>query len=393
VCMSFLAERTKVQASATLALSDKVKELKRAGQDVISLSVGEPDFITPEHVRNYAKQALDEGYTFYPDTAGLIELREAIAHKLQLDNRISVDPKKNLVVTVGGKEGIYLAVMATVNPGDEVIVPNPCWVSYVPCIELAGGKPVYLPLKAGENFRLSAERLENAITRKTKMIIINSPNNPLGTVINRSDLEIIADLAKRKRFLVVSDELYEKIIFDGEKHVSIASFDGMEDLTITVNGFSKALAMTGWRLGYLAAPTKIAERVVAIHGHIVTGACSFIQRAAALAMRDPRTEKSIAEMAAEYLKRRDFVANQLGKITSCVRPKGTFYAFPDISKCGLTSEKFSLELLERARVAVVPGDSFGPSGEGFVRLSFATSMENLEKAFSRMIPAITTIAA
>jgi len=391
--MSFLAERTKVQASATLALSEKVKELKRAGQDVISLSLGEPDFLTPEHVRNYAKQALDEGYTFYPDSAGLIELREAIAHKFQHDNRINVDPKKNVVVTVGGKEAIYLAMMATVNPGDEVIVPNPCWVSYVPCIELAGGKPVYLPLKAKEDFRLSAERLENAITNKTKMIIINSPNNPSGTIINRSDLETIADLAKRKKFLVVSDELYEKIIFDGEKHVSIASLDGMEDFTITVNGFSKALAMTGWRLGYLAAPTKIAERLVALHGHIVTGACSFIQRAAALAMRDPRTEKSITEMAAEYLKRRNFVVNELSKMTDCVRPKGTFYAFPDISKYGLSSEKFSLQLLERAKVAVVPGDSFGPSGEGFVRLSFATSMENLEKAFSRMKTAIAPIQA
>ncbi|MGA2783243.1 MAG: pyridoxal phosphate-dependent aminotransferase [Candidatus Bathyarchaeia archaeon] len=391
--MSFLAERTKVQASATLALSEKVKELKRAGQDVISLSVGEPDFVTPEHIRNYAKQALDEGYTFYPDSAGLVELREAIAHKLQHDNQINVDPKKNVVVTVGGKEAIYLAMMATVNPGDEVIVPNPCWVSYVPCIELAGGKPVYLPLKAKEDFRLSAERLENAITNKTKMIIINSPNNPTGTIINRSDLQTIADLAKRKKFLVVSDELYEKIIFDGEKHVSIASLDGMEDFTITVNGFSKAFAMTGWRLGYFAAPTKIAERMVALHGHIVTGACSFMQRAAALAMRDPRTEKSITEMTAEYLKRRNFVINELSKITNIVRPKGTFYAFPDISKYGLTSEKFSLELLERAKVAVVPGDSFGPSGEGFVRMSFATSMENLEKAFSRMKPAIATIQA
>jgi len=382
-----------VQASATLALSEKVKELKRAGQDVISLSVGEPDFVTPEHIRNYAKQALDEGYTFYPDSAGLVELREAIAHKLQHDNQINVDPKKNVVVTVGGKEAIYLAMMATVNPGDEVIVPNPCWVSYVPCIELAGGKPVYLPLKAKEDFRLSAERLENAITNKTKMIIINSPNNPTGTIINRSDLQTIADLAKRKKFLVVSDELYEKIIFDGEKHVSIASLDGMEDFTITVNGFSKAFAMTGWRLGYFAAPTKIAERMVALHGHIVTGACSFMQRAAALAMRDPRTEKSITEMTAEYLKRRNFVINELSKITNIVRPKGTFYAFPDISKYGLTSEKFSLELLERAKVAVVPGDSFGPSGEGFVRMSFATSMENLEKAFSRMKPAIATIQA
>lgn len=391
--MSFLAERTKVQASATLTLSEKVKELKRAGQDVISLSVGEPDFVTPEHVRNYAKQALDEGYTFYPDSAGLIELREAVAEKFQRENRISVDPKKNVVITVGGKEAIYVAMMATINPGDEVIVPNPCWVSYVPCIELAGGKPVYLHLKAQENFRLSAEQLEKAVTRKTKMLLINSPQNPLGTIIGKSDLEMISDLAKRKRFLVLSDELYEKIIFDGEDHVSIGSLNGMEDFTITVNGFSKSLAMTGWRLGYVAAPAKIADRMVALHGHIVTGACSFMQRAAALTMRDPKTEKCIDEMVAEYSKRRTFVVNELAKIAECVRPEGTFYTFPNISKYGMSSEKFSLKLLEDAKVAVVPGDSFGPSGEGFVRMSFATSMENLEKAFIRMQSALASIPA
>ena len=390
--MSFLAERANVQAAATLTLSEKIKELKRAGEDAISLSVGEPDFVTPEHIRAYAKQALDEGYTFYPDSAGLIELREAIAQKFQQENRISVDPRKNIVVTVGGKEAIYVTMMTTINPGDEVILPNPCWVSYAPMIELAGGKPVYVPLKADEDFQISTERLENALTNRTKMLLINSPNNPLGTICNRAELETIADLAKRKKFLVLSDELYEKIIFDGEKHISIGSLEGMEDYAITVNGFSKAYAMTGWRLGYLAAPSKIAERVIALHGHMVTGACSFMQRAAALAMRDPRTEKSVAEMVTEYAKRRNFVVNELSKITKLVRPKATFYAFPDISKYG-RSEKFSLDLLDRAKVAVVPGDSFGPSGEGFVRISFATSMEILQKAFSRIRSSITSMQA
>jgi aspartate/methionine/tyrosine aminotransferase len=283
-------------------------------------------------------------------------------------------------------------MMTTINPGDEVILPNPCWVSYAPMIELAGGKPVYVPLKADEDFQISTERLENALTNRTKMLLINSPNNPLGTICNRAELETIADLAKRKKFLVLSDELYEKIIFDGEKHISIGSLEGMEDYAITVNGFSKAYAMTGWRLGYLAAPSKIAERVIALHGHMVTGACSFMQRAAALAMRDPRTEKSVAEMVTEYAKRRNFVVNELSKITKLVRPKATFYAFPDISKYG-RSEKFSLDLLDRAKVAVVPGDSFGPSGEGFVRISFATSMEILQKAFSRIRSSITSMQA
>ena len=382
-----------MQVSATLALSDKVKELKRAGQDVINLSVGEPDFVTPDHVRAYAKQALDEGYTFYPDSPGIIELREAISEKFEHDNGINADPKKNIVVTVGGKEAIYVAMMATINPGDEVIVSDPCWVSYVPCIQLAGGKPVYLPLVASEDFKISKERLENAITNRTKMLLINSPNNPLGTTMNKSELEAIADLAKRKKFLILSDELYEKIIFDKGKHVSIASFEGMEDYAIVVNGFSKSLAMTGWRLGYLAAPAKIAEAVVAIHGHMVTGPCSFVQRAAAMAMRDTKTENAIVDMVNEYLKRRDFVVNELRKWTKLMPPKGTFYAFPNISEYGLSSEKFALELLEKAQVAVVPGDSFGPSGEGFVRLSFATSMKNLVEAFDRIKRAIPTIHA
>jgi aminotransferase len=372
---------------------DKVKELKRAGQDVISLSVGEPDFVTPEHVRAYAKQALDEGYTFYPDSAGLFELREAIAEKLQRDNSITADPRKNIVVTVGGKEAIYAAMMATIDSGDEVIVPDPCWVSYVPCIQLAGGKPVYLPIEARDEFRISTKRLENAITDRTKMLIINSPNNPLGKVSSRSELETIADLATRKKFLVLSDEIYEKILFDGEKHVSIGSLAGMEDLAIIINGFSKSLAMTGWRLGYLSAPADIAERVLAVHGHMVTGPCTFAQRAAALAMRDPRTEKSIIDMASEYSKRRDLVVSELGKMAKMkfIRPKGTFYAFPNVSEYGLRSEEFAIELLNRAKVAVVPGNSFGAGGEGFMRISFATSMENLVKAFNRIQTVISTI--
>ena len=331
--MDFLAKKTDIAGSATIQLLDRVKELKRAGHEVISLSAGEPDFVTPEHIRTYAKRALDEGYTFYSDSAGLIELREAIAEKLRRDNGIEADSKNGVVVTVGGKEAIYAAMMATIDLGDEVIVPDPCWVSYVPCILLAGGKPVYLPTDLSSNFRISAERLEETITRRTKMLVINTPNNPTGSVIHRDELEAIADLAKRKEFLVLSDELYEKIIFDSTEHVSIGSLPGMEDFTVTVNGFSKAYAMTGWRLGYLAAPPPIAERVVTIHGHMVTGACTFAQRAIALAMRDDLTEKTVDEMVAEYSKRRDLVVDELGKITgvNCTKPQGTFYAFPNIS--------------------------------------------------------------
>jgi len=386
VAMDFIAERAKVKPSATLGIMDQVKKLQRAGEDVISLSAGEPDFVTPEHIRAYAKQALDEGYTFYSDTPGLMELREAIAEKLQRDNNIEADPKSEIVVTVGAKEAIYSAMMATVNPGDEVIVPDPYWVSYVPCIELCGGHPVYLPLEESEGFRISASQVEKVLTARTKMLILNSPNNPTGSVAARSDIDALADLAKQKHFLVLSDEVYEKILFDGERHYSIASFAGMRDLSIVVNGFSKATAMTGWRLGYLTAPKSIATRVTAIHSHLVTGACTFAQRAAALALRDERTDKSIKEMVSEYQLRRDMVMRELRKIDgiSCCSPRGTFYAFPNVSAYTLNSQELASELLNKAKVAVVPGDAFGIRNKRFIRLSFAAAREKLKIALERI---------
>ena len=384
--MSFIAERARIDTSPTVQISDRAKELKRAGEDIISLSAGEPDFLTPEYIRDYAKQALDEGYTYYPEVPGLLELREAIAEKLKRDNGIDASPKDEIIVTVGGKEAIFLAMMATVNPGDEVIVTDPAWVSYVPLIQLAEGKPVYLPLSESDGFCISAEALERIVSSRTKMLIINSPNNPTGSVLSKPDLETIANLAIHKRFLVLSDELYEKIIFNGEKHYSIASFPGMKDLGITVNGVSKSLAMTGWRLGYMSAPAPIMKRMRAIHSHTVTGACSFAQRAAALALRDPRTQKAIEDMASEYLHRRDLVARELSRIekTSFIKPQGAFYAFPNISHFGLKSLEFAKILLEKARVAIIPGDAFGLRGEGFARLSFATSREKISSAFERI---------
>ena len=384
--MSFVADRPGVKPSATLQILDRVKALKRAGEDVISLSAGEPDFVTPEHIRAYAKQALDEGYTFYPDSAGLLELREAIADKLKRENNIDADPASEIVVTVGAKEAIFATIMATLSPGDEVIVPDPCWVSYVPCIELAGAKPIYLPLSESEGFRISPDRLERIISNRTKMLIINSPNNPIGNVMSKSELEAIAELAKRRKFLVLSDEIYERIVFDGERHFSIASFSGMKEFAITINGFSKAMAMTGWRLGYLTAPRSITKAVTTIHGHLVTGACTFAQRAAALALRDERTDKIVREMVQEYQLRRDIVVRELAKIDeiSCFSPRGTFYAFPNISSFGLKSQELAMRLLDRSKVAVVPGDSFGERGEGFIRLSFATSRERLKTALERI---------
>ena len=391
--MSFVADRPGVKPSVTLQILDRVKALKRAGEDVISLSAGEPDFVTPEHIRAYAKQALDEGYTFYPDSTGLLELREAIADKLQRENNTDADPASEIVVTVGAKEAIFVAIMATLSPGDEVVVPDPCWVSYVPCIELAGAKPICLPLSESEGFRISPDRLERTVSNKTKMLIINSPNNPIGNVMSKSELEAIAELAKRRKFLVLSDEIYERIVFDGEKHISIASLPGMKEFAITINGFSKAMAMTGWRLGYLTAPRSITKAVTTIHGHLVTGACTFAQRAAALALRDERTDKIVGEMVQEYQLRRDIVVRELAKIDgiSCFSPRGTFYAFPNIASFGLKSQELAMKLLDRSKVAVVPGDAFGRCGEGFIRLSFATSREKLKIALERIHDAISEL--
>ena len=390
--MSFIADRAQIQSSATVQILDRVKELNRTGQEVISLSAGEPDFVTPEHIRGYAKQALDEGYTFYPDIAGLLELREAVAEKLQHENGIQADPKDNVIVTVGGKEAIFAAIMATVNPGEEVVITDPGWVTYAPCVQLAGGRAVYIPVSEREGFRMSPDRLDRAIGTKTKMVILNSPNNPTGSVLSKADLESIADIAERRQILVLSDELYEKIIYDG-RHYSIGSFSGMEELAITVNGFSKAMAMTGWRLGYLAGPRTIVQRIKAIHSHMVTGPCTFAQRAAALALQDPRTSVSINKMVLEYSKRRELVVKELEGIEgiSCVKPQGTFYAFANITRIGLSSEKFTREVLEKARVAVVPGNAFGTQGEGFIRLSFAASADELTTAFERVRKAMVEL--
>ena len=324
--------------------------------------------------------------------SGLLELREAIAEKLEDENRIQADPKGDVIVTVGGKEAIFAAIMATVNPGEEVVITDPGWVTYAPCVQLAGGRAVYIPVSEREGFRMSPDRLDRAISTKTKMVILNSPNNPTGSVLSKADLESIADIAKRRQILVLSDELYEKIIYDG-RHYSIGSFSGMEELAITVNGFSKALAMTGWRLGYLAGPRTIVQRIKAIHSHMVTGPSTFAQRAAALALHDPRTSVSISKMVLEYSKRCELVVKELEGIEgiSCVKPQGTFYAFANITRIGLSSEKFTRELLEKARVAVVPGNAFGTQGEGFIRLSFAASANELTTAFERVRNAIVEL--
>jgi aminotransferase len=367
--------------------------MKRSGVHVISLAAGQPDFVTPEHIREYAKKALDEGYTFYPPSPGLPELREAISRKLAEKNGIEADPKSEIIVTVGGKQGVFSTILTLINPGDEVIMADPSWVTYDPCVRLAGGRIVPVPVYERDQFRLMPEAISRAITSKTKLVIINSPNNPTGSVLREEDLKGIADLARDKDLFVLSDEIYEYLIYDDLKHFSIASLPGMKERTITVNGFSKAYSMTGWRLGYLVGPKELVQHILAVHEHSVTGPASFAQRAAAQALEDPRSERSIKDMVAEFNKRRDVIVEGLNSIprVSCVKPSGAFYAFANISALGRSSMDVADLLLEKAHVASVPGSAFGMRGEGFLRLSFANSKENILEALNRMRVALKAI--
>lgn len=385
-----LAKRAEVPNSPTVGMISRVRELKRRGIDVISLGTGEPGFVTPEHIREFAKKALDEGNTFYSDSAGLLELRTAIAEKTKRDNGIDADVNSEILVTIGGKEAVFASMMALLNPGDEVIVSDPGWVSYEPCIVFAGGVPVRIPLYEEKQFGISIEDLEKSITSRTKMIIVNSPNNPTGSVLEKNDLESIANVAVENDLVVLSDELYEYLTYDGIRHLSIGSFPEMKDRTITINGFSKAFAMTGWRLGYMIADKRIVERAKVIHEHSVTGPTTFVQKAGALALRDERSWKFVNEMRAQYQARRDVVVNELNKTDgiSCVKPRGAFYAFPNISSLGKSSIAMSEYLLDKARVATIPGLGFGKRGDSHIRITFTNPEDELKEAIKRIREAI-----
>jgi len=388
--MRAIAERAEIPRSATVGIENKAAEMKRAGIEVISLAAGQPDFVTPQHIREYAKKALDEGYTFYPPSQGLPELREAISEKVSKQNGIEADPKSEIIVTVGGKQGVFSTILALVNPTDEVIIADPSWVTYDPCIKLAGGKVVPVPVREQDQFRLMPDAISKAVTAKTKLVIINSPNNPTGSVLRREDVNGIAEIASDKDLFVLSDEIYEYLVYDNLRHYSMASLPGMRERTVTVNGFSKAYSMTGWRLGYLVGPKEIVQHILAIHEHSVTGPASFAQKAAAEALNDPRSEQSIETMVTEFAKRRNVIVEGLNKIpgVSCLKPSGAFYAFANISALKKSSMDVASHLLEKGRVATVPGAAFGKQGEGFLRLSFANSKENIEKALNRMKEAL-----
>lgn len=349
---------------------------------VISLGVGEPDFTTPWHIREACVYSLEQGRTTYTSNAGAPELRRAVARDLRCRHGLEYDPEGEILVTVGVSEGVDLALRAVICPGDEVIVPEPCFVSYKPCVAFAGGRPVAVPLRASEDFKLRVEDLEPNLTPRTKVLMLCYPNNPTGAIMTREDLEPIAELAREHDLLVVSDEIYGELTYGGE-HVSIASLPGLKERTILLDGFSKAYAMTGWRLGYAAGPAEVLSAMTKIHQYAIMCAPTMAQMAAVEALEHGEEEKR--KMVEHYQRRRRLVLNGFREVgLPCFEPLGAFYIFPSIAPTGLASEEFAQRLLKEEKVAVVPGTAFGESGEGHIRCSYATSVENLTEALARI---------
>lgn len=374
-------------------LADKVLTIKPSGiikffdivtemDDVISLSVGEPDFDTPWHIRDEGIYSLEKGRTFYTSNAGLKELKEEIALYLKRKQGVEYHPQDEIFVTVGGSEAIDVAMRAMLNPGEEVLIPQPSFVSYEPCAILAGGVPVIIDLKPENEFRLTAQDLEMSITDKTKVVVLPFPNNPTGAIMEQKDLEEIADVIIKNDLFVISDEIYSELTYK-EKHVSIVEIPGMQERTVLINGFSKAYAMTGWRLGYACAPKEITTQMLKIHQFAIMCAPTTSQYAAVEALRNG--DDDVLEMKEAYNQRRRFLMHAFQEMgLECFEPFGAFYAFPCIREFGMTSDEFATKFLKEEKVAIVPGTAFGDCGEGFLRISYASSMENLKIAMERL---------
>ena len=369
-----------IKPSGIRKFFDLVSEMN--DKDVISLGVGEPDFDTPWHVRDEGIYSLEKGRTFYTSNSGLKELREEICNYLDRRYQVSYDWHHETIVTVGGSEGIDIAMRAMLDPGDEVLIPQPSYVSYEPCAILAGGKPVIIELKAENEFRLTPEELLEYITDKTKILVLPYPNNPTGAIMERADLEKIAEIVMEKDIFVLSDEIYSELSYKGD-HATIASIPGMKERTILINGFSKAYAMTGWRLGYACGPREIIEQMTKIHQFAIMCAPTTSQYAAVEAMRNG--DADVATMREAYDQRRRYLVNAFKEMgLECFEPYGAFYIFPCIKEFGMTSEEFAERFLKEEKVAVVPGTAFGDSGEGFLRISYAYSLQNLKAALARL---------
>jgi aminotransferase len=360
----------------------KFFDLVAETKGVISLGVGEPDFVTPWHVREACVYSLEKGYTMYTSNYGLLELREEISKYLTNSFRVTYDPRSEIMVTVGASEGVDLAMRALLCPGDEVLIPDPSYVSYMPCVVLAGGKAVPIPTRVEDEFKLDPEVLESLITPRTKVLVLCYPNNPTGAIMTAAELSEIAKIAEKHNLIVVSDEIYAELTYDG-KPVSFAALPGMKERTVLLSGFSKSFAMTGWRIGYIATNPEFLAAMVKIHQYTILCAPVMGQMAALEALRNGSGEKD--RMVNTYDQRRRLVINSLREMgLACFEPKGAFYAFPSIKETGLSSEEFAEKLLVDAKVAVVPGTAFGPSGEGHIRCSYAYSTVQLKEALGRI---------
>ncbi len=380
----------RTEPSATLAVSDKARVLKAQGRDVVALAGGDPDFPTPRHIVEAAEAAMRAGDTHYPPSRGRPQLVEAICAKLARENGVAAKPNQ-VIVTPGAKWALYVALAALVDPGDEVVTLDPSWVSYAPMIGLNDAVPVAVDLPAADGYRITEARLRAALSERSKAILVNSPNNPTGRVLERDEIDAIVRVAIEHDLYVISDEIYEHLVFDGATHTSLAVEPGMAERTIIVNGFSKSYAMTGWRLGWLAAPAEIATLALNLHGQAVTSAASFAMAAGVAALEGP--QDCIAEMVAAYAERRRFMVDALASIDGieCAAPDGAFYLFPSFPKTGLDSVGVAAALLDRADIAAVPGIAFGRPGENHLRFTIATAMTDLEKAAERLARVCPTL--
>lgn len=377
-----LARRMRlIKPSGTIAMAEKARGMEREGRRVYHLDVGEPDFDTPPHIKEAAIQAMKEGFTHYTSSRGILELREVIAEDLG-KRGINADPNREIIVTPGAKHAIYCACLSTLDPGDEVLVLAPTWPTHFQCVEIAEARAVEVP--CGEEYRLDEEELKTRVTDKTRMILMGSPNNPTGGVLSGEDVKAVVDVAEDNDLLILSDEVYDRLVYDGFKPISPASLENGRDRSIVINGFSKAYAMTGWRLGYAYASGEIIDSMTRIQQSTTTCPVSFVQKAGIAALRGP--QEPVEKMVEEYDRRRRFVVEKLNEIRGvrCVKPRGAFYVFPDISELGMPSSEFCLRLLEETGVSTTPGSVFGKCGEGHIRVSYASSIQVISEAIERI---------
>jgi len=373
-----------IAESATVALSDKARRLKSQGVDVIDLSAGDPDFDTPPHIIEAACRAMKAGQTHYVSPRGIPELRQALAAKYMVEQGLTYDPATEVMVTAGGKMALYLSVLATTHPGEAVLIPEPAWVSYAPMVQMTGAVAVPVPLSCADGFALTRDSLLTRVTPASRLLLLNSPSNPTGRVLTLPELSAVAEVAQSRNLTVISDEIYEYILFDGNRHVSIAALPGMRERTIVVSGFSKSYAMTGWRLGTVVGPRGLMSAIHKAQQHTVTCAAAFAQYAALTAITG--SQACVAQMREAYARRRDKIVAGLNRLPGfrCPLPEGAFYAFPDIRGTGLSSAALSTRMLEQAHVVMTPGTAFGQAGEGFVRICFSCADTEIDRALERM---------